>query len=275
MTARSPSQPGCPSSPAFSGDGTGPSSRSDKERSRSAAPGVDRPRHLGDDAAVDRCDGATPMDRLAPADLAELRTAGTVHRYRTGAALVREGDASSVVFALIAGRVKVTKSAPNGRQVLLELRRAGDLVGELSAIDRSLRSATVEAIVDVEALVIPGERFRTLLATRAGLANHVLIGVVARLREASERQLELGTVDVVGRVCRRLCELAEGDGEVTPDGISLQTVLSQQELADWAGISRDGVVRAFGELRAKGWLETGRRRLVLRDAAAVRRRSLG
>ncbi|MEJ7582812.1 MAG: Crp/Fnr family transcriptional regulator [Acidimicrobiales bacterium] len=217
-------------------------------------------------------DRSTSRGRLAPQDLADLRAAGTVRRYPVGDVLLREGDPSSVVFALLAGGVKVTKSSPDGRQVLLELRREGELVGELSAIDRSTRSATVEAMTEVEAAVVPGDRFRALLASRAGLSNHVLIGVVARLREASERQLELGTVDVVGRVCRRLCELAAADGRRTTEGIVVRSPLSQQELADWAGIPRDGVVRAFTELRRNGWLATGRQRIVILDPEAVRSR---
>ena len=102
---------------------------------------------------------------------------------------------------------------------MLELRGAGEVVGELGAIDGQTRSASVIALGEVEALVLPVERFNALLRERVGLAHRLLVTVVARVREASGRQLELGTADVVGRVCRRLAELAKSHGVRADDGV--------------------------------------------------------
>ena len=93
-----------------------------------------------------------------------------------------------------------------------------------------------------------------------------------RLRGASQRQLELGTSDALGRVCSRLAELADRHG--VPDGgaIRVDSPLSQEDLADWAGLSRDAVVKALKTMRGLGWIETGRRRITLYDLEAVRQR---
>jgi CRP-like cAMP-binding protein len=209
---------------------------------------------------------------LEPADLDALRAVANVHRYRSGEVLLREGDAPKVVLAVVTGTVKLTKTAASGREIVLELRGAGQVVGELGAIDGRSRSATAIALGEVEALVVPVERFNQLLRERAGLAHRLLVTVVARVREAAGRQLELGTADVTGRVCRRLAELAASHGEPGDGGVLVRAAVSQQELADWAGVSRDGVVRVLHELRDRGWVETGRERVLIRDLDAVTRR---
>jgi CRP/FNR family cyclic AMP-dependent transcriptional regulator len=214
------------------------------------------------------------MGGLPEAELDALLGAGRAGRYQTGEILLREGDPASSVLLIVSGRIKLTKTASSGRQAVLELRGPGDLVGELGAIDRLPRSADVVALSDVEVVILPADRFNHLVQERSGLARGLLVTVVARLREASARQLELGTVDVVARVCRRLVELAAG-GTGVEGGVLVLSDISQQDLADWAGVSRDGVVRAFHELRRLGWLETGRRRFLIRDLDAIKHRGHG
>jgi CRP-like cAMP-binding protein len=218
---------------------------------------------------------ASFLGALAPDDLDALRTAAALRRYRSGETLLREGDAPTVVLAIVSGTVKLTKTAMSGREIVLELRGAGEVVGELGAIDGHTRSATASALGEVEAMVVPVDRFNALLRERVGLAHRLLVTVVARVREAAGRQLELGTSDVVGRVCRRLGELAASHGVGVEDGVLVRGAISQQELADWSGISRDGVVRALHELRRLGWVDTGRQRLLIRDLDAVNRRAAG
>jgi CRP-like cAMP-binding protein len=218
---------------------------------------------------------ASFLGALAEADLDAMRAAARVHRYRSGELLMREGDAPNAVVVILTGTVKLTKTATSGREAVLELRGAGDVVGELGAIDGQTRSASAVALGEVEALVLAVDRFNALLRERVGLAHRLLVTVVARLREASGRQLELGTTDVVGRVCRRLAELASSHGVRADDGVLVRGGISQQDLADWSGISRDGVVRALGELRRLGWVDTGRQRLLIRDLDAITRRGAG
>ncbi|HSS12182.1 MAG TPA: Crp/Fnr family transcriptional regulator [Acidimicrobiales bacterium] len=214
------------------------------------------------------------MGGLPQAELDALLAAGRTRRHLRGEVLLREGDAATSVLLIVSGLVKLTKTAASGRQAVLELRGPGDPVGELGAIDKQPRSANVVAVGDVEVVVLSAHRFDALVQKRSALAHRLLVTVVGRLREASARQLELGTVDVVARVCRRLAELA-ALGTSIDGGVLVRAELSQQDLADWAGISRDGVVRALHELRTLGWLETGRRRLMIQDLDAIRRRGHG
>lgn len=216
-----------------------------------------------------RWDRSTFLGRLEDDDLAVLLEAGHRRRHRAGDVLLIEGGPPTSVVVVLSGTVKVMKAGASGRGVLLELRSAGDVIGELGAVDGAPRSATVVALGDVDAVAVAADRFDGLLRARAGIAHAVLATVVHRLRRSAARQLEFGTLDVTGRVCARLAELAAAHGEPGEGGIVIRRSISQQDLADWAAVSRDGVVRALAELRSNGWVETGRRRIVVRELELV------
>jgi CRP/FNR family transcriptional regulator, cyclic AMP receptor protein len=211
---------------------------------------------------------------LGDDDTAALFAVGGRRTFTPAEMLCREGDAGTAILVVLSGTVKLTKTALNGRETMLELRGPGDVLGEMSVVDGAPQSANAVALEDVEVLVVDAARFDELRRERAAIANALLTVVVYRLRQASGRQLELGTDDVISRVCRRLAELATSHGEPNAEGV-LVRALSQQDLADWAGVSRDGVVRALHELREAGLVESGRGRILIKDLEAVTARAGG
>jgi CRP/FNR family transcriptional regulator, cyclic AMP receptor protein len=213
------------------------------------------------------------LEGLTEAAAADLRAAGRPRRYPKGSLLFAEGDVAHEVLLITSGAVKVMITAPSGREVVLDVLEDGTLVGELSAIDGADRSATAMALTPVEVLAIDHGAFRRLLDRHPALAFALLGLVVARLREASRRQLEFGANDALGRVCQRLCELALRYGTEEDDHTVITMPLSQQDLAAWAGLSREAVVKGLRALRALGWLETDGRRVVIVDRDAVDRRA--
>ncbi len=212
------------------------------------------------------------LSGLGADDAEAIFAAGNRRSFSSGELLCREGDTGSSILVILSGYVKLTKIAVSGRETMLELRGPGEVLGEMSVVDGAPQSANAIAIDEVEVLAVDAARFDALRYERAGVANALLAVVVGRLRQASGRQLELGTDDVISRVCRRLVELASSHGEPSPDGV-LVRALSQQDLADWAGVSRDGVVRAFHELREAGLVESGRGRVLIKDLKAVTARA--
>jgi CRP/FNR family cyclic AMP-dependent transcriptional regulator len=222
---------------------------------------------------VDRGETTSFLGGLSAADLTTLRAHARAVSFAPGDVIMREGDQSSTVLVVLEGTVKATKLAATGREVVLELRGPGEVVGELGVIDGHPRSASVVALDRVDALVLSARAFHEVLREHADIAHRLLVTIVGRLRQASSRQLELGTIDVVGRVCNRLVELAMTHGEPVANGILVRSAISQHELADWVGVSRDGVVRALRELRELGWVETGRRRVVVVNLGALRQRA--
>jgi CRP/FNR family transcriptional regulator, cyclic AMP receptor protein len=201
---------------------------------------------------------------------AALRRAGHPRRFRRGQALFTEGDVAERVFLIETGRVLISCTSADGREIVLGLRGPGDIIGELSALDGEARSATALVVADVEAVVAPGSALAHAL-------EHVdaaweLIGILAdRLRDADRKRLEFATLDTLGRVAERLLELAVGFGSEGPDGIAVELPLSQEQLASWCGASRESTVKALSTLRALNTISTGRQTLVIHDAEALRR----
>lgn len=178
------------------------------------------------------------------------------------------------------GLVKITKSVPDGRSALIALRGAGDLVGELAAIDTQARSASVTTLMDSELLVMRGDAFAAACQDHRPLADAVMQVLADRVRELSRQVIELSVGDSMARVCGRLVELVgvEEVGRIlTADGdhppIEVPLPVSQEEIGAWTGMSREAVVKALRRLRDLGWVETGRRTVIIYDLRAVYGRS--
>jgi CRP-like cAMP-binding protein len=126
----------------------------------------------------------------------------------------------------------------------------------------------------VEVLLLPGSAFAALLDRRPRIALVILRMVAGRLRDADAGQARLGTHDVVGRVSQRVVELADRFGDAEADGrIEIALPLSQEELAAWAGASREAVSKALQVLRSLRIVETGRRHITVLEIDALRRRA--
>ncbi|MFJ9785890.1 Crp/Fnr family transcriptional regulator [Amycolatopsis sp. NPDC101161] len=193
--------------------------------------------------------------------LDDLRGKGVRRSWPAGATVLHEGDDSDYVVIIEIGSVKVSLSSPAGRQVVLAIRGPGDLLGEIAAIDGRARSATVTALSSVTATVLPGAAFRSLLMKDGARSFAMLRMVTERLREADAHRLELSTYAVLHRTSRLLADFAGRHGFVGRDGAAIQVPLSQAELAQATGASREAVVKALRHLRELGAVRTSRRRI--------------
>jgi CRP/FNR family cyclic AMP-dependent transcriptional regulator len=202
-----------------------------------------------------------------------LQERASRRRHTRGAVLFHEHDDSDRVIVVLSGRVKVSTVTEDGREVVLAFRGPGDLVGELSAIDRRPRSATVSAVEAVEALTLAASEFRAFLHAHPRVALLLIEMLTRRLRDADRKRVEFAAHDTVGRVSARLVELAETHGRAAGGGVEITLPLSQEELAGWTGASREAVGKALQLMRGLGWVATQRRRITVLDLEALRARS--
>jgi CRP/FNR family cyclic AMP-dependent transcriptional regulator len=201
---------------------------------------------------------------------------GRRRRYPKGSSLFSEGERAESVMVLRTGRVKISWYTEDGRESVLAVRGPGDLLGELAAIDGEPRSATVTALEPVEAVVLSAAAFRGFLETHPKAALALLEILAGRLRDADRKRIEFGAYDAVGRVARRLVELADRFGQPEgPEGkaVRVELSLTQDDLAGWVGASRKATGNALAYLRARGIIETRRRGVIILDLAALRRRA--
>jgi CRP/FNR family transcriptional regulator, cyclic AMP receptor protein len=221
----------------------------------------------------DRVDGTDFWQQLTEAEAADLRGRSRLRRWRRGAAIFTEGEQSSWLLVLLSGRVKASCATAAGGEVMLAIRGPGALVGELSAVDREPRSATVRALEPVTGLTVALADFEAYLLDHARVAYLLMRTLAGKLRDADRKRIEFGAYDTTGRVAARLVELVQRYGEPTPDGLRIAMPLSQDELASWIGASREAVSKALGVLRSNGWIQTSRLRVIVRDLDALKERA--
>jgi len=222
--------------------------------------------------AYDREVGAF-MPALDSQARAELQALGRRRKFPKGAVLFAEGQTSDRVMVVLSGRVKVSYLTEEGKEVVLGLAGPGELLGEMSFLDRDPHSASNTALDTVETLVIPSADFQEYLGQHPAAAMALLRLLSRRLRESDQMRVEFAAHDSVGRVARRLIELAERFGQKNEDNVQITLQLSQEEMAGWIGSSREAVNKALAMLRALGWIETQRRGVTILDMKALRRRA--
>ncbi len=210
------------------------------------------------------------LGSLTPEEHRAFLRRGRRQRFRSGAALFREGERSEGVLAVLSGRVKVSYFTDEGQEIVLAMRAQGELLGELSTIDGEPRSATGTAVGPVEALAVTAEDFAEFLQEHPRVGLVLLRTLSRRLREATRRRIEYGSLNTTARVAARLVDLADQYGEASGSRVRILLPLTQEELAGWVGASREAVSKALRALRQRGWIETHRRGITVLNRDALR-----
>lgn len=207
----------------------------------------------------------TFIDWLHEDDRSALLAATRPRHLGTGDALFRHGDVGDSFALVQSGRFKLVARASTGRDVLLGLRGPGELVGEIAVLDHGRRSADVVALESASVAFGSADALRRLLRERPGIAIAIVSSLNARLREADDGRVAMAALTGHARVAVRLLDLARRYGQAGSGGTEIALPLSQDEIADWTGLSRPAVARALAEFRSVGCVATGRRRLVIAD----------
>jgi len=210
------------------------------------------------------------LGRLPPTIRHAALNLGVRRRYRTGQTLMREGDQTTHAVLIRSGHVKVTAATEEG-SALLAIRPAGDLVGEMAALNGTPRMATIRAPVEVLGNQITQAELLAFLRRYPAVMLAIVDMVGNRLRMANRRRLDISYATTRIRVARILTELEEGFGRDTSRGRVIEVTLTQAELADLAGVSCVTVQRALRELRAAKLIANEYRRVVVRSPRALRR----
>ncbi len=220
---------------------------------------------------------ADPADLLAGVEVfagldrdLRARVAGLAVRrtYRRGQIVFLEGDPGDSLLVLRTGAVSVYRSAPSGERALLTVVRAPDVLGEVAILDGAARSASAEAIEACTALSVSRAAFLDLVHSQPVLLDAVLRSLGTLVRRLTDQTAEHVFLDLPGRVAKTLVRLA-GGATVAPVIIEL----SQTQLAEMVGGSRQSVNQALGGFASRGWLHVEGRRVALDDLAALRRRA--
>jgi CRP/FNR family transcriptional regulator, cyclic AMP receptor protein len=215
------------------------------------------------------------LRQLAPEDADALLQSLRRRNVRRSEPILRAGAAGDEVVVVLRGRVRLVAYGADRREVVLGLRGPGELIGDMAALGGQRRTASAIAVDDVEAGFLHGDEFRAFLREHPDAALVLIRMLVRRLSEATRDVVDLATRDSVGRIAKRLLELAGEHGAPSSGGtggIEIQLSLSQDELAQWTGATRETVSRALRLMRQLGWVATDHRTITVLDAAALRER---
>jgi CRP/FNR family transcriptional regulator, cyclic AMP receptor protein len=204
---------------------------------------------------------------------ASLGATLTESKLRRGEVLFSEGDAGDRLYIMTEGKVKLGRSSGDGRENLLAILGPGQMFGELSLFDPGPRSATVTAVTDCTLQSLSHDELARWLDGRPEVARGLLTQLAGRLRRANDVVADLVFSDVPGRVAKALLDLSNRFGRVADDGIHVHHDLTQEELAQLVGASRETVNKALADFASRGWLRLEARSVVILDIERLRRRA--
>lgn len=196
---------------------------------------------------------------MTEAQVDTLKERGRLRVFAPNTIVVSEGDEGNSLFVVQSGSLKAYVTDNVGREVTLSLLDPGDYFGELALLDEAPRSASVIALARSELLQIPRSAFLSLMEAHPSCMQIVVRNLVSRIRQLTDNVRALALVDVFGRISRVFDSLA-----VEKDGITqIDRRLTQQDLANMVGASREMVNRILRDLVSGGYIELESNRIVL------------
>ncbi|HVX54950.1 MAG TPA: Crp/Fnr family transcriptional regulator [Nocardioides sp.] len=205
--------------------------------------------------------------------MAALHASMSETKLRRGDVLFHEGDSGDKLYVVLDGKVKLGRTSSDGRENLLAIMGPGQMFGELSLFDPGPRSATVTAVTDATFASLSHEDLLKWLDGRPVVARGLLAQLAGRLRKANDVVADLVFSDVPGRVAKALLDLADRFGRTADDGVHVHHDLTQEELAQLVGASRETVNKALADFAQRGWIKLEARAVVLLDTVRLARRA--
>ena len=202
-----------------------------------------------------------------------LRASLTETEVLKGDVLFAEGEPGDRMYVILEGKVKIGQTSGDGRESLLAVLGPGEMFGELSLFDPGARTSTATALTDAMVLGLGHQQLRPWLACRPEVAEALLQALARRLRRTNEAMADLVFSDVPGRVAKALMDLGEKFGTVTPDGLMVTHDMTQEELAQLVGASRETVNKALADFAQRGWIRLESRQVLILDVERLGKRA--
>ena len=212
-------------------------------------------------AALDSDDAEALLTQMSPV------------RMERGDILFREGESGDSLYVIGEGKIKLGRSSSDGRENLVAILGPGEMFGELSLFDPGPRTMTATAVAETQLMGLGNDSLTGLLTGRPEVAKALLGALAKRLRRTNEHLADLVFTDVPGRVAKALLDLAGRFGRQTDAGLLVAHDLTQEELAQLVGASRETVNKALADFATRGWLRLEARAVLILDLERLQRRA--
>jgi len=212
----------------------------------------------------------TALDDAAAASLLANMVSVKISK---GSVLFAEGDEGDQLYVIAEGKLKLGTSSGDGRENLLSILGPGEMFGELSLFDPGPRTSTATAVTDAKLLSLGQEKLLPWLVENPKVSLQLLARLAQRLRRTNEAVGDLVFSDVPGRVAKALIDLGERFGKKTDEGLFVHHDLTQEELAQLVGASRETVNKALADFAGRNWLKLDGRAVLITDFERLSKRS--
>lgn len=209
------------------------------------------------------------LGSLADGERDALLALGVERKYQPGKVILRQGETGEFVVLILGGIAKVSIVAETGKEMLVGIRGAGELIGEMAALSDFPRSASVTAATEVHGKVIKRGLFVGHLARSPGVGSRLAQMVADRLRASNRRRLEFNSYPVERRVALVLREVAMAHGHPEGGALRIGPEITQADIASLSSVSVRTVEKALQAFERAGLVKRKRRDLVVLDAAAL------
>ena len=189
-----------------------------------------------------------------------------------GQVLFKEGQEGDRLFVIVQGKIKLGTASGDGRENLLSILGPGEMFGELSLFDPEPRASTATAVTDSRLVSLAHDAVIGLVTSHPQTSLELLRRLAQRLRKSNEVLADLVFADVPGRVAKAIMELGERFGVQKDDGLHVNHDLTQEELAQLVGASRDTVNKALADFAARGWVKLEPRAVLVTDVERISKR---
>jgi CRP-like cAMP-binding protein len=200
--------------------------------------------------------------------VAQIAALASRRTYKADTVVVMRGDAGDALYGVITGRVRISASGAGGKEIFLNIMEPGDAFGEIALLDGQPRTAAATTITPTELMIIRREDFLGLVKREPQLAVHLIELLCKRVRWTSEQSEDSSLLSVPARLAKRLLSLASSHGRKTAAGAQLK--ITQEDLAQFLGLSRQIVNKYLQTWKKQGWITLGRGSVVLEDDRALR-----
>jgi len=211
------------------------------------------------------------LGKLTTGEVDTLLAYSRVARYPAATEIYAKGSPGNSMMAMLRGTAKMSSVSPEGKEIVLNIMNPGDIFGEIALLDGGERSADAVAMSDCELLVLNRRDFMPILEHRADICMMLLRILCQRLRQTSEQVEDVLFRHLESRLAKALLHLAESAGLHAVSGSPVELHVSQRELGNIAGGSRESVNKILQSWHKAGWIELGKGSIVIRDMAAIER----
>ncbi len=203
--------------------------------------------------------GSIPLfSGLAEQDLLLIQNHAAIKSYRKNTVVIEQGDESTSLYIVAKGRVRVYLANEDGKELLLHNLGPGDYFGELALLGGIPRTASVMTETDTRLLVVTKQGFVECVRSNPDIALETIRQLVDKLSQLTEKTGVLALNDVYGRVVATLMDQVKEEGDRLITGR-----LTQQDLAQMVGSSREMISRIFKDLKAGGYISLENKRVVI------------